>query len=183
MKIAFDIDNVLYPFVEALRGEVWRYGIPTDDPVVMLDAIRQRGRLFERNLCALPILYDKFAPDHGAVEHLKRLHKAGHEIYYITLRPSHVQELTRRWLERYGFPCYENLIFTDRKSRIIRELTIPVLLDDRPEIAEEVKQNAGNCLVFLLNCPWNLGYPHPSYLRVSSVKEFCTKILEMEETI
>ncbi len=73
-----------------------------------------------------------------AIEVLQELNKQGHEIYYITARPAHHCEQTKKWVENAGFPIQEGRFFCgmkdEEKIHTIKDLNLDFYFDDKPNV-------------------------------------------------
>lgn len=66
----------------------------------------------------------------GALEGV-RLLAVNHEIIYLTARPEWARDITRKWLEYWGFP-EGRLVMTGNKAEAALELGVLIALDDAP---------------------------------------------------
>ncbi len=82
---------------------------------------------------------------------LERLREK-YNIYYITSRPESSKEITARYLYAWGFPDFQNLIYTKDKPRVIQQMDIKVYVEDRVELAVSMHPYTK---VFLVNKPYN----------------------------
>lgn len=78
----------------------------------------------------------------GAVEGLRAIHAAGHDIYYITSRPLYALEDTKIALSNAGFPQQEHLHFAKGdKVPLLKEFNIDVFIDDSPTTVVNLATN------------------------------------------
>ncbi len=74
----------------------------------------------------------------GALETVKWLKREGHDIYYITARPSQHGERTKKWLSERDFPIDDGNFYYGMKDHekitIINELNLDYYVDDKPTV-------------------------------------------------
>jgi uncharacterized HAD superfamily protein len=136
--LGLDMDGVLYDFHSALftyyqyemnytgsYEEFWKDFIPSMNPE------------YQNYIMSIPMLYDMLNPMFGAKEFLE-FAKDKAEIYYITHRPVELERLTKRYLKRYDFPQFDNLIMTGDKVTACRLYGVTHFLDDFANQVENV---------------------------------------------
>lgn len=109
-----DINGTLLGFMPGLN--VTKYPIPGIT-----------NKTFEEN----PWIFTKAKPIEGAIEGLNYLANHWH-IIYLTARPKWAIGITKRWLEKHGFPMAE-VISSDNKAGEIKKRGIAVAIDDAPK--------------------------------------------------
>jgi len=116
-----------------------------------------------RNLGLLP----------GVLEGLNSIVAAGHEIIYITNRPTYAFQDTAEALDEYKFPFREELHFAQgSKAPIIREYAVNVFIDDSPRTIADICANT-NARIYCMDYPFNRGiHEVKNYTRVNSWEEF-----------
>lgn len=112
-------------------------------------------------------LYAFAKPIPGAVETLNRWKSLGYKIWFITARQPHLKEVTYNWFEKYGLawavpktkfmPSGDYNSHSDYKNRVVQQLGLHVLIDDRAETLKKVicptlKAKLG------LKKPWNVAF-------------------------
>jgi len=113
----------------------------------------------------------------GALEGLKKIHEAGHKIFYITNRPLYALQDTIFCLEAHGFPQRENLHFAGgpqgkgKKAPLIREFNIDVFIDDSPRTIEEITTQT-RATIYCRDYLYNRHLDDTWFTRVSSWDEF-----------
>ena len=161
MRFGFDIDDTLinlrehafHIYKQKLNKEVDMdvfhalQRVEIHEPFGLTD--QQGNEMWQRSL--EEIYYTDCAPFPDAVETLKKLDKAGHEIYYITARPEEHGERTKIWLKEQGFPVHPNRFFCGmadhEKVHIIKNLNLDYYIDDKPEILEPLANESVNLLI------------------------------------
>lgn len=165
LRVGLDCDNVLYPFTDGfarvaerlglrlasqrpvLRWEFWRdWGLTVDQFNEVFTAGAADGHIFE---CEDPLP--------GAVEGVRRLVDAGHEVHLVTARswPGCEQvcrTATYRWLGLHGFPLH-SVTFTDDKTVVECDLFV----DDQPDVYRLV-DDAGEAVPVLWHHSSNEGH-------------------------
>jgi 5'(3')-deoxyribonucleotidase len=165
LKVGLDCDNVLYPFTDAfaavavrtgrrlspqlpvLRWEFWRdWGFTADDYREVFTAGAEDGWLFE---CC--------PPAEGAVDAVRRLVAAGHEVHMATSRTwpgcdAQIRAATFRWLGAHKVPL-QSVTFTDDKTVVECDLFV----DDHPD-AYRLVDDAGEAVPVLWHHPSNEGF-------------------------
>ncbi len=86
----------------------------------------------------------------GAVEAVRSLAEAGHEIVVLTTKPDFAVEDTHEWIERHGIPATEIHILAD-KWRI----ECAVYLDDGPHVLPGLVEHRPDSVVCRYVRPWN----------------------------
>lgn len=94
-------------------------------------------------------------PVPGAKESIEALITEGHEIVYITARRPEEEEITLRWLKKYGIP-YETVLFSGFKSKadLVRQWKMQTFIEDHAVNAEGIARLG--VPVFLLTTSYNL---------------------------
>ena len=170
MRVGWDLDGVVYPFVAALRTVVERrtrvrhrlpdprqwdfwhdWGMTFQEWKDHFDAGTTDGSLFS---WGGPL-------DHGIVN---RMHET-HSIHFITHRPADAHGTTRAWFRQHALK-YDTLTFSDDKTVV----EVDAYIDDKPENVAAVE--ATGAAAVLLDQPWNRGPESKGLHRVYSLREF-----------
>lgn len=116
-----------------------------------------------RNLNLLP----------GTLEALDALVNAGHELIYITNRPSYARECTIAALATHNFPFRDRLIFArGSKAPVIREYNVDAFIDDSPRTIAEICVNT-DARIYCRDYPFNRSiHDIHNFIRVRSWSEF-----------
>lgn len=104
-------------------------------------------------------------PFPGAVEAIRSLHDAGHEIVIVTTKPSFAVADTHEWIERHEIPAAEIHILEDKW-----QVPCDVYLDDGPHILPGLVEHRPDATVCRYVRPWN--QPVPGVIDVRSFDEF-----------
>ena len=153
-RIGMDIDGVLYPWHTAVYNYLRIYNgcPPPSYRDLWLDPHKYMSEEKWAYIASLPILYSTIFPRKGVLDLLNTQDKAGHTIYYITNRESHLERVTRKYLADHKFPQLSNLILTKDKEQEVRILEIDIFVEDRPKNLEKL---AGLCRTIGIIQPWN----------------------------
>jgi 5'(3')-deoxyribonucleotidase len=183
LRVGVDLDGVMYDFARHVRRylvehqgydekalshlESWDFwtGWGWDDErfARACDAAVDAG-----------ILYATGEPNAGAVEALRRIADAGHELHVVTARtsgtaPTAALVATQTWLETYGVP-YSSLTMSADKTIVTTDAFIDDSLHNYDDLA------AAGVQAYLLNQPWNAPFDD-GRRRVANVREFADLVL------
>lgn len=148
MKFGFDIDDTLIN----LREHAFHIYNEKLGQQVQLDKFHELNRVEIHELFGMSdeagskmwnetleqIYYTNCPTYPDAVETLVALQEQGHEVYYITARPTEHRERTMKWLAEQGFPVVEERFYCGMKDQakvnIIRDLQLDYYFDDKPDV-------------------------------------------------
>lgn len=159
-RVGIDLDGVVYDFVESLREYLHvehHWPAPEVLPVQRWEFYEDWGLTREgflsycRDAVARGYIFTRGEPSEGAVEALRAIREAGHQLIIVTDRGSmsrHAREATVSWLRKYGIE-YDELHLTGKKS----DIPLDYFVDDRLENYDEL--DAAGVKVFLWNQKWN----------------------------
>jgi len=181
LKIGIDIDNVIsdsYPAYIDRFNEVYQTNIRYEEIVdfyYLEKYWKENGR--RKSFSIELLLHDEefqltLPPFNQAREIIRKWHKKGFLIHYITARPPFTEKVTKKWLRMHGFFAGATVDFCDYRSdakfkkEVADKLDIDILIEDSKEIAETVK-----IPVLLLDRPWNQGNLPGNVFRVKSWEE------------
>lgn len=167
MKIALDLDGVLYPWQTAVHDWCVRSGLTDVDYHTFWKTWWwTRNTMFFYNVVRDPTLYENHVPTQRLMDFLKDL-STRHTIFYITARPPEMERVTERYLSTYKFPNVENLILSRSKGIEIVRNRINVMVEDNFKNAEEASIH---CTAYLVNMPYNVDLTSNSRVtRINSV--------------
>ena len=194
MRIGVDLDGILYDFVGALErwcdmpcrmcsncGLTRHYRKQV--PATTWEFYREWGWTASgfRNVCDEGVNADYIfldgPPTPGSVDALHTLRSDGHTIILITARdfgaPGKSEELTRRWLQKYGVP-YDELHFNGDKTSVPTD----VFLEDCTENLIALEE-AGPTVAYAWDQPWNQDWKGA---RVGDWGEFVDQVWWVEKT-
>lgn len=184
MKVVFDIDDVLMPWAEKVhqacvaaglnpenrewtQWSMWDdYGCSKEEWIEVVNGLAKPGGLYH-------------APAYpGAVEAVRRVCEAGHEVHLVTARGFHdhaeqIREWTREWVRSNDLPGF--LDFAEKKGVAVSKIKATHAIDDRFENCAEMVGAGAD--VYMMNQPHNKSALWPESRRVSSVSEFVDRIL------
>jgi hypothetical protein len=145
LDIGFDVDGVLYPFVQVIAGYASKVlGRPCAAKADSWDWYQRQWGLNHDEFFALcsrgvrdGVLFTEGAPLPGALRAAKRLARAGHRLHYITARafagvPAPVAwHRTAEWLQKWTFPVHSLTVSGDKNCR-----PTDIFLDDSPHTCD-----------------------------------------------
>lgn len=146
-KIGLDIDEVLCDWVagwiEMFDMEVPKSWFFDREIIEKFDALKEKGKLDEFYLGLKPLI----SPDEIPFE----------PYCYVTSRPVKCT-VTKKWLDKYGFPArpVHTVGLNESKLEVIKSIGIDIFVDDRYETFVELN-NAGICC-YLMDKPHNERY-------------------------
>lgn len=186
MKIGVDLDGVCYPFVQQYRYfkqnetgkaypevETWKFyeewGISLDE---FLEDLRECSKA----------IFSHGTPPRLAATTLRSLLHHGHEIVYCTHRPKEAEDVTRAWLDKWGFPrldkwgfpVADGVIFTPDKNAHGFDL----IVDDCTDILVSAQKAGIEAVAF--DQPWNQDWTGP---RVHTWGAFRNYVLTPKEEL
>lgn len=170
MRVGWDLDGVVYPFVASFRAvverrtrvrhalpepskwEFWEdWGMEPEEWREHFDAGVEDGSLFT---WGAPL-------DHGTINKMYDLHS----IHIVTSRPVEARPATLAWLRQHGIR-YDSLTFTDDKTSVPTD----VFVDDHPSTVEKLVANGTWAVLY--DQPWNRGPESKGLHRVYSIREY-----------
>lgn len=167
MKFGFDIDDTLINLREH-AFHIYNKNLKQNVPIEQFHEImkveihepfgltaEQGSAMWKKSL--EEIYYTSCPPYPDAVETLLELDKQGHEIYYITARPSEHGERTKEWLIAQGFPVEESRFYCGMKDqdkvKIIQSLKLDYYFDDKPDVLNTLSEES--LKVYVMNQSYN----------------------------
>jgi len=127
MNILIDFDDVLSDtFAELERREGLATDFSVEDLRVMLPGI-DLDRYFKNNEFHIEI-----PPVPGAAEGVAWIVDRGHEVRYASARPPEVEQVSREWLAKWGFPILSlHCLTREGKKELLRSDPYDLLIDDQ----------------------------------------------------
>jgi uncharacterized HAD superfamily protein len=164
-NIAFDIDGVLYNFVDPAYEELVMYhGVTIAQEDFWMKADELFSKRFWDSFYSIEILYSKSKSIKSDVDTINKLSEI-YNILYITNRPENCYLVTKNWLKREGFPTPENLFLTDNKVKILKDFKPKFFVEDRPQ-----EDYSKYTQVILRRTPYNLSLWN-KYKSINSISE------------
>ena len=186
MRIYVDFDDVLCETARALAAvarEVFARNVPYEE-IAVFD-LRHAFSLSNDEIEHLMDLaheaefLEDLDPTPGAVEAIRFLQAAGHDVVIVTGRPSSCHEGSVRWMKRFGLDHIE-IIYADKYGRVpktkpqdgpetlsldaFRALSFDIAIDDSP-MAIDLLKEMENCEIIIYDRPWNREYDPDKELR------------------
>lgn len=189
MRVGVDLDGVVYDFARHVQRYLIEHEGHSLEELAFLDSWNfwiEWGWDDERFMRACDqavdagVLYATGEPNAGAVEALRRIADAGHELHVVTARssgtaPAAALVATESWLDTYEIP-YSSLTMSADKTVVPTD----VFVDD--SLANYDALVLAGVRAYLLNQPWNAPYDD-GRRRVADVAEFADAILSSPTTI
>jgi hypothetical protein len=152
MKIAFDLDGVLYPWHQVVWDTYFREKYP-DIPYNLFwkDTHLSVPEEVWETIIPKPNLYT--APARADI--VQMLHRIARDkfIVYVTLRPENLTRVTQRWLLKNGFPTPGECYVVESKVKACQKLGVDLVIEDRVDIMNDLADNDINVLG--VRRPWN----------------------------
>lgn len=190
MRLAIDLDGVIFQFVDAYTElltertgivfpkasdewpPVWYFeraaGVNKEDELVVWSKIWEPGSMFWRFLHPLPGAAE-------AVSRLSQLAHRGHDVYFISNRAGDRAKVqTEKALYEIGMD-YPTVLLTADKLPAVLSLSIDVFIDDRPETVLGLVEAAPDTRIYVQDRPYNRHVKHRYITRVHSVTEMLDK--------
>lgn len=169
MNIGFDLDGVCYPWQEIIHAYCYAHNLTTEtNPQIFWTSWLANNEEVIQGLTSINTFYVNGNPYVGLLPMLHRL-KERYNIYYITSRPKSSEEETFKYLFSWGFPDFENLLYTKDKPKAIQGLDIIAYVEDRVELAVAMHPYTK---VFLVDKPYNRAFITPEgMIRIPNTTE------------
>jgi 5'(3')-deoxyribonucleotidase len=160
MRLGIDLDGVVADFnagwVKLHREEFGSDLRP--EMVVTWDGLHELGGFSDmgafwrwaRGNRDRPSIFRHLDPYPDALDALRRLDRAGHDIVIVTTKPRWARQDTLRWLADHEIPTDEVHMIVD-KFRV----DCDVFLDDSPHVLPELVRHRPGALVCRFVRPWN----------------------------
>lgn len=185
MNIGVDVDGVLADFntnfmkrvVEVTGRDLfgpdyipttWNYpeslGYTPEEVTATWNHIKQDGN-FWSSLPAYPRTNDFL--------HKLSIKSVFHDIYFITSRPGFdAKQQTEQWLVQHRFGASPTVLISSLKGAAATALALDKYIDDNYENCVGVNSLSLNTKVYMMEQPWNAGYPkHQSMVYVTRAEE------------
>jgi 5'(3')-deoxyribonucleotidase len=152
MNILVDFDDVLSDtFTELERREGPASDFSVEDLRVMLPGIdlEQYFTSIEFHLAIPPVP--------GAAEGVAWIVDQGHDVRYASARRPEVQEVSRDWLEKWGFPLIPlHCLGREGKKELLRSDPYELLIDDQMRYLKLASEQGKRAIA--LERRWNTGW-------------------------
>jgi len=179
-KIAFDIDDVVFKSFNLIANKLlYKYNLTVEEPPTFslrkyLPSLNedQYGEVINEALSQV----DYFEPYPGAISFIKYYHETSkYPITFITSRNEKMIPYTHNLLDKWFSSIEYNVFFPHvenvRKPNIISKCCVDMFVEDRFKYCIEVA-NGGNCLVLMLDRPWNRNRLDEKSFKIVPVKNW-----------
>lgn len=169
MILGLDLDGVVYDYHSCLYTYC-QYTFDYDGSYLdfWLNYFPNLPSEKQEYLVSIPMLYEMRIPDSFVMGFLEKSKRVFSEIFYVTGRGNDLKVVTERYLKKYDFPFYDNVIITRNKGLWCSNLQITHFIDDFPC---HVISASRVCDAYLLNRPWNSDFVG-DVNRIASLNEF-----------
>ncbi len=153
--LGFDLDGVLYDW-HSLVYDLLKRDYNLDIDYYTFWSTEWRKSNYQKIISGLVgdiTLYSRLFIRPSINNVLKELDKY-YDLVYITQRPKSAALTTRLWLKKNDVPNYSNVYILENKCNAIRELGCAFYIEDRVELAHQIKLLTN---VILVAQPWNEG--------------------------
>lgn len=177
MRVGIDIDDVLFPWYDLAHEASVKAGITNGCTPTSWAPYAEYGctdeAWFDVLRDALEDGMYQRAPIPGAIDAVRRIADAGHDVHLVTARGGlanglRIKAETVAWIEAHQVP-HAGLHFLADKAAV----RVDVAVDDSPRNTDALEA-AGVC-TWLVHRPYNAGHDHPR--RITHLSEFATAIL------
>lgn len=152
MNILIDFDDVLSEtFAELERREGPATDFSTEDLRVMLPGI-DLDQYFTSHEFHLAI-----PPVPGAAEGVAWIVDQGHDVRYASARPPEVEDVSKEWLEKWGFPMLPlQCLSREGKKELLRSDSYDLLIDDQMRYLNLAHEQGKRAIA--MQRRWNTGW-------------------------
>ncbi len=152
MKILVDFDDVLSDtFAELERREGPATDFSVEDLRVMLPGI-DLDKYFRNSGFHMEI-----PPVPGAAEGVSWIVELGHDVRYASARLPEVEEVSREWLEQWGFPILPlQCLSREGKKELLRSDPYDLLIDDQMRYLNIAHEQGKRAIA--MQRRWNTGW-------------------------
>ena len=152
MNILIDFDDVLSDtFAELERREGPATDFSVEDLRVMFPGI-DLDQYFTNSGFHLEI-----PPVPGASEGVSWIVDQGHEIRYASARPPEVEEVSREWLEKWGYPIVPlHCLGREGKKELLRSDPYDLLIDDQMRYLKIARERGKRAIA--MDQRWNTSW-------------------------
>jgi uncharacterized HAD superfamily protein len=164
VKIGIDLDGVIADNVPELVYRLKKLGIKTDPKkwpsYYIEDHIEGLPEGWASDQFNDPLFYQNCIATEHAFYAVNEWFYAGNDIFIITSRRNHLEEVTLDWLDQWSIPYNQLFMGVKRleKYKILENLEATVMIEDHPHEAMVAKERGYNS--FLLMTPYNKNFKY-----------------------
>lgn len=194
MKIGIDIDGVLTDEHNYIIDNATKFFNKNNIQYVVHKDVYDNARLFDVTEEEYVLFWKEYFLDYCnnisardyAAEVISKLKDENNEIIIITARPfttyeneykEQMQNIVRNWLDKNKI-IYDEVIFSDNKADVCKELNISVMIEDRPENVVSVSSVVP---VLCYDQPYNEKLSNDNIYRCYSWYDIYQKIHDMNK--
>ena len=158
MNIGLDLDGVLHPWHEGVWKKLRAEGFINSSFEVFWseewEDMRDNKNTLFMNMVNDPLMYSSQAPYFGVRSFLKFLNLQGHNLFYVSQRPSHLEFTTKQWIRHWKLSQEDNVFVVKTSKRdVVIEKEIELFVDDASRHVQELQNY---CKVVLVRRPYNV---------------------------
>lgn len=162
--VIFDIDGVVADtgkaIIEIIQRDLGKSWVTLKD--ITQYEINKLSWLSEEEVKYLiirfnqPEFYLSLSPSDGAQKAIETLKDAHWKVIFLTARPQFLYKVTHYWLKSHNFPFDDLIVCLPlEKPSYCENFSQSVLIEDRPDIIDEIARNYPHTRLFVFNQPWN----------------------------
>lgn len=170
LTILCDMDSISADLQRSWYGA---YNEEYDDSITVDDILTWDTHKYVKKECGkaiykyfTPELFRNLKPIVGAIEGLRRLVNAGHQVIFLTHSPVGCRDVKEAWAKEH-FPFVSEMICANSKYLINGD----VLIDDSPKNIIEYRQHHPNTNIFTIAYPYNEEVESLTDLRLGSWRD------------
>jgi len=171
MRIAVDLDEVLFPFIDNLVKYVNHVRGSSHTPKELSSYYLWETPLFDSKEEVIAVVFDfwnsdfskNIRPIFGSVKGVDHLHRKN-ELVVVTSRQSELENITNKWIEKYFSGKFEGVYFGNHLQRDNREerskggiclsLGVNAIIEDNANYVNECARLG--IKGYLISNPWNV---------------------------
>lgn len=164
MKIAVDLDGVIANIEGEIVHRLEKIGIKTNPKwwpsFYIEDHISGIPEGWATELFNDELFYLNAIAYEDAFYSLNEWFYAGNDVFIITSRGVHLEEITLRWLDEWSIAYNKTIVGAEKlkKFEIAKELGADIMIEDYPHEAEVLMENGIE--TYLINRPYNKLYEY-----------------------
>jgi len=164
MKIGIDLDGVIANNIPEIVFRLKKLGIesdPTKWPSYYIeDHVDGLPKNWAREQFSDPLFYKNCMATEDSFYSINEWFYSGNDIYIITSRQNHLEEVTLNWLDEWSIPYNEVFMGVPRleKYKILENLEADMMIEDHPHEAMIVRERGFTS--YLISTPYNRGFKY-----------------------
>jgi phosphoglycolate phosphatase-like HAD superfamily hydrolase len=185
--VVVDLDSTLHEYMHTVAlVALNEFGVRLEGPAEDWNSVFPIGFERDRQVEIFQRCHDReyiflTNPYPLAVESLKRIHRAGFDIWYLSDRKGSAEKDTIEWLSLHGFPDGKLTCSPDKRGELLSHKdNLATVIDDRPRTLIFALHELGLDNVFSLRHEYNKNLTDiPGIHIFDTWKEICDKFMEV----